>query len=142
MNNISVQRVMNAFNAQVVKPGFEGWGNRANNCGCAIAAVAIYEKGDWFSNISELMDNYDHVGTSEICSAADISWPYMLGFTDAYDGCDFGTSDQEDNADNWVGREKAEYHMGYDHGKAARSAVIKRYFPKGYKKGEILNEHE
>ncbi|MGV2886023.1 hypothetical protein [Paenibacillus taichungensis] len=133
MNNITVERVINAYEAAVVIPAFEGWGNREKNCGCAITAVAIHEKSEWFPNVSEFLDNYDNHGTHEICSAVAISWPYMLGFTDAFDGCEFGTSDQEGNADVWGDRDKAEYHMGYDHGKVVRQAVTERYFQKDTK---------
>lgn len=127
MNNITVERVLNAYNAGVVKPGFEGWGNR--ECGCALTAVAINEKRGLFPTLTDLLDKCENIGTHEICTAIEITWPYMLGFTDAFDGCEFGTSDQEANADVWEDLDKAEYHMGYDHGKVVRTAVLEQYFP-------------
>lgn len=126
MNNIRIERVLNAYSAMSIKPSFEGWGNKG--CACAIAAIAIHENRETFPDIETLLDNLNINSSADICKSVNITWPYMLGFTDAYDGCSFGTSDQKDNAEVlWGDRERAEYHMGYDHGKAARSEVEKHY---------------
>jgi hypothetical protein len=142
MNNLTIERVLNAYEAGVTNPGFHGWGDREKQCGCAMTAVVIHEKPEWFSTLEEVLDNYESIGSNEICEAADVTWAYMLGYTDAFDGLEYGTSDQEGNADVWEDIDKAQYGMGYDHGKAARAAVFDKYFPNGYEltAGEVPDQ--
>jgi hypothetical protein len=123
MNNLTVERVIRAYEAGVVSPGFGDWGDQTKGCGCAMTAVAIHEKPEWYSSLTDVLDNIDDIGTHEVCMATDVTWAYMLGFTDGFDGRSFGTSYQERNADVWG----AQYHMGFDHGQAAADAVMTKY---------------
>jgi hypothetical protein len=132
MNNITIERVIKAYESDTVKPGFAGWGDLEKNCGCGMTAVVMNERKDWYPSLEEVLDNIDANGSNEICEAANVRWPYMLGFTDGFDGLAHGTSDQTGNADVWEMVDAAEYDMGYDHGKAARLAVFEKYFPDGY----------
>jgi hypothetical protein len=127
MKSITVERVLKAYEAGVIRPGFKGWGNIEKNCGCAISALAIYEKNDWYNCISDVLENIDHHGTVEICEAVGVTWPYMLGFTDAFDGMKCGTSRQ--GPPHWDGKDESEYFQGYEDGVKVRAAVIAKYFP-------------
>ncbi|GAA0853926.1 hypothetical protein ABER99_20135 [Paenibacillus glucanolyticus] len=132
MNNITVSRVMTAYKSGVVKPGFEGWGSIEKNCGCAMSALALYEQSETFPTLKQVLNVCEYFGSDRVCKALDVSKPYMFGFTDAYDGMRFGLSHHEGSIDYWEDFEKAEYHMGFDHGTAVRIAVFNEYFPDGY----------
>lgn len=70
-----------------------------------------------------MLISYDTYGSDEICEALNISIPYMYGFTDGFDDVSFGCSMQVEKPKIWDERSRAEYHMGFDHGVAARNAV-------------------
>jgi len=127
MNNITVERVLKAYESGVVYPGFEGWGNREKNCGCAITAVAIYEKNEKYKSVGDVLDDLDYSGSSAICEAVDITWAYMLGFTDAFDGLEFGACAQHDHPEIWGEQRQEEYQLGYEHGMKVRASVVEAY---------------
>lgn len=132
MNNITVERVLRAYDAWVVTPGFMDWGNVEKQCGCGLTALVMYENPEAYPTLQDVLDNLDSCGERDVCKTANVTWAYMLGFTDAFDGVVYGTSAKTGSEELWIMRLAAEYDMGFDHGKAAREAVLNKYFPNGY----------
>lgn len=131
MNNIEVSRVMCAYEAGVVEPGFEGWGSADHNCGCALTALALYEHPERFSNLQVVLESIEKKGSKSIRDALNLTWPYMLGFTEAFDGL-LSHEEHFERMIVWEASDKNQYQLGRAHGKAVRYAVFGKYFPGSY----------